>query len=204
MGIGVLLPLLLLEAGTALSAMDAAGVVLALARQHSIRAGRVQVAVVGVSVAHAPTADGHVLDRVEVAPCHRRILPGHRHQVPQQVLGADQADTDVGRSGPLLQHARVEVVDGRGPVVQQHDRDLSVLQRHNLRVLVRADDVIVARDRTDAALEDGLAVGQGVGEVLPRGPGLAVIHRLLQGEGTGTRRIAHSDENVGYVKLLRN
>lgn len=160
---------------------------LTLTSQNSIGTRRIQVAVVGVSVAHAPTTDGHVLDRVEVAPCHRRILPGHRHQVPQQVLGADQADSDVGSSGPLLQHTGVEVVDGRGPVVQQHDRDLSVLQRHNLRVLVGADHVVVSGDRAHAALEDRLAIGDRVTEMLPRCPGLAVIHGFLQGECTGSR-----------------
>lgn len=94
----------------------------------------------------------------------------------QQVLGTDETDSNVRGTSPLLQYARVEVVVGRGTVVQQHDRDLSVLQRHNLRVLVRADHIVIASDGSDAALEDGLAVAEGVGKVLPRGPGFSVVH----------------------------
>lgn len=77
MGIGVLLPLLLLKSRTALGAMNSAGVMLTLTGQDTVRAGRIQVAVVRMSVTHATTSDGHVLDRVEVTTGYRRILSGH-------------------------------------------------------------------------------------------------------------------------------
>lgn len=167
--------------------MNSTSVVLTLTSQNSIGTRRIQVAVVGVTVAHAATSNGDVLDRVEVATRHRGILSSHGHEMSQQILRADQTDSDVRGPRPLLQHGRVEVVVGGGSIVQQHDGDLSVLQRHNLRVLVGADHVVVSGDRAHAALEDRLAIGDRVTEVLPRCPGLAVIHGLLQGECTGTR-----------------
>lgn len=65
----------------------------------------------------------------------------------QQILRSEKAEAYVGRPGPFLQQGRVEVVLRRGPIVQNRDRDLAALERHDLGVLSGADHAVVARDR---------------------------------------------------------
>lgn len=63
----VLTPLLLLEALAALVTLNSAGIVLTLTGQDAGRRSRVQhVTGVGVTITHAPSSDGDILDRVEV------------------------------------------------------------------------------------------------------------------------------------------
>lgn len=76
-----LAPLLLLKAPAARRALRPAGVVLASADQLVRHIGVLNVASVRVPVAHTPTADTDVLDRVEVlrtdSTCLKNRLVGH-------------------------------------------------------------------------------------------------------------------------------
>lgn len=175
--VGVLAPLLLLESRTALVALNAAGVVLAATGQYAHRTQRIlDIAGIGMAIAHAASSDRDVLDRVEVTPCHRRILSCHRHQVAQQILGTQQTYAHIGGTCPLLQHGRVKVVGGRGTSVEQHYGYFAILQRHNFRIFRGANDIVVARDWLVGVLAKVcLTIGGRVGEVLPRRPGLAII-----------------------------
>lgn len=119
---------------------------------------------------------------------HGRILASHRHQMTEQILGTQETEAHVRGSSPLLQHRRIEIVVGRRPIVQQHDGNLAILQRYDLRILGRADDIVVLCDRLQAVLaEVCVAVGRRVGKMLPRRPRLAVVARLFQRPQTRTR-----------------
>lgn len=176
---------------------------LALARQHAVGHRVQHIARVRVTVAHAPAANRNVTDRVEVTTRHSRILSSDRHQVTEQVLRAQKTEAHVRRARPLLQHGRVEVVLGRRPVVQQHDGNLAVLQRYDLRVLGGADDVVVACDRLQAVLaEVRVTVVGRVGEMLPGRPRLAVVAGLFDRPEARARRVAHADVQIGDVEFL--
>lgn len=96
-------PLLLFEAGAALGALRAAGVVLTPAYEDVALACRVRrVACVRVTVAHAPPTNTDVFDTVEVPPGNSRVLSGHRHKMSQHVFSPQQSKSYVGCSRPLL------------------------------------------------------------------------------------------------------
>jgi len=100
-----LAPLFLLESWAALVTLDATSVMLAAAGEDAHWTLRVlDVTGIGVSVAHAPSSDRDVLDRVEVTTRHRGILSSHGHQMSQKILCAEQTDPDIGGTGPFLQH----------------------------------------------------------------------------------------------------
>lgn len=123
----------------------------------------------------------------------------------QQVLGFEKPEPDVRGSGPLLQLGRVEVVLGGRPLVQDRDRYLSALERHDLGVEGRAYDGVVAgyrRVAVDAEVREAVVVR--VGEVLPGRPALAVVLTLLQHPKAGPGRVAHLDVHVRHVEFLRN
>lgn len=105
LGSSGLSPLLLLESLTAGCALRSTGVVLTPAEQ-LLRQLRIQdVASVRVAVAHAPTADADVFDRVEVSPGDSGVLPDQGHQVTQQVLRPEEPEADVGSPCPFLQES---------------------------------------------------------------------------------------------------
>lgn len=121
----------------------------------------------------------------------------------EQVLSTQQSNPDIRSPRPLLQRGRVEVVVCRGSIVQQHNRDLTTLERNNFRVLRCADHIVVVHDRAQALpAKEGLTIGGGVGKVLPRFPGFTVIDGLLQRPQAGSGRVAHPDEQIGHVEFL--
>jgi len=81
--------------------------------------------------------------------------------------------------------------------------DLSVLQRHNLRVVGAADDRVVVLDgRQTVGAEKLLALGRVLGEELPGAPAGAVVHRALEHPQARPRTVRHHDRHVGHVELL--
>lgn len=110
-GVCVLSPFLLLESRTTFFALDATGVVLASTSEQSSWSSWIQQrASVGMTVADTTASDRNILDRVEVATSDSWILPGDAHQVSQQVLRSQQANSDVGGSSPFLEGGRVEII----------------------------------------------------------------------------------------------
>jgi hypothetical protein len=101
--------------------------------------------------------------------------------VSKQILRLEEAKPDVSGSGPFLEHRRVEVVFGGRATVEYGNRYLASLEGHELRVLGRADDGVIAGDgRVAVDAKIRRAVGLRVREVLPRGPTLAVVLGLFQ------------------------
>ena len=121
-------PRFLHESRTAAFALGSAGVVLAAAEQLVRILWVSDVARLGVSVAHAPSADGYVSDRVEEAAGQREIVARETGPLAEQSLGTQQPETDVGRFGPILQQGRVEEVVGRRTVVQQRHYNLQIFK----------------------------------------------------------------------------
>ena len=82
---------------------------------------------------------------------------------------------------------------------------LSSLEWHDLRVVRRTDDCVIACDRLTVSCltKELLAVSACVSEVLPRLPRLAVVLRPLEREHSRTWRVGHLDEDVRHVKLLQ-
>lgn len=121
-----------------------------------------------------------------------------------KILGAKQTNPDVSGTSPFLQHRWVEVVGGTGSLIEQHHGNLAVLQRHNLWVFSGADDVVVAGNWLVGVLAKvRLTIGGGIGKVLPRRPGLAIIRGLLQRPETRTRGVAHANEQIGHMEFLK-
>lgn len=136
---------------------------------------------VGMTIAHATTADRDILNRIEITTCHCRILTSHRHQMAQQVLGTQQAYAHISGTSPFLQHRRVEIVRRRGTIVQQHNGNLAIFQWHDFRIFRRTDNIVVLGDGLVSVLAKvGLTIGRCIGEMLPRRPCLAVITGFLQ------------------------
>ena len=83
--------------------------------------------------------------------------------------------------------------------------NLSSLEWHDLRVVRRTDDCVIACDRLTVSCltKELLAVSACVSEVLPRLPRLAVVLRPLEREHSRTWRVGHLDEDVRHVKLLQ-
>lgn len=111
---------------------------------------------------------------------HGGILLSDRHQVSQEIFRLEESEPHVRGPGPFLQDARVEVVLGRGPIVQDRDGNLTTLQGNDLGVLGGADDGIVpGYGGVTVDSEVRYAVVIGVGKVLPGRPGLTEVLGLF-------------------------
>lgn len=94
-------------------------------------------------VTNAASTNADVFDAIVIPACDSWVTLCLGDEVSQQGVGAEEAQADVSGFREITQHWRVGEVFGTRPTVDQGHHNLSILQRHNSRVLCRAELIII-------------------------------------------------------------
>jgi hypothetical protein len=80
----------------------------------------------------------------------------------------------------------------------------SRLQWHDLAEFSGANDVIILPDGVQRILSEvDLAIRRRIGEMLPWRPSFSIITWFFQRPQARTRRISHTNEEIGHMEFLR-